>query len=90
MKKDIVDEKTQSLCTSQCLSFIDNSSIYKSCLNRSKQHLNRRGSPFLGNNFKKFVNSDPFPEIYQRTQKRKISDFVYTLSIHVNHGLILY
>ena len=39
------------------LSFIGNSNIDKSCLNRIKLHLNRRGSSFLANNFKKFVNS---------------------------------
>ena len=52
-----INEKIQNLCTSKGLSFIDNSNIDKSCLNRSKLHLNRRGSSFLVNNFKKFVNS---------------------------------
>ena len=52
-----INEKIQNLCTSKGLSFIDNSNIDKSCLNRSKLHLNRRGSSFLANNFKQFVNS---------------------------------
>ena len=52
-----INENIQSLCTSKGLSFIDNSNIDKSCLNRSKLHLKRRGSSFLANNFKKFVNS---------------------------------
>ena len=52
-----INENIQSLCTSKGLSFIDNGNIDKSCLNRSKLHLNRRGSSFLANNFKKFVNS---------------------------------
>ena len=52
-----INEKIQSLCKSKGLSFIDKSNIDKSCLNRSKLHLNRRGSSFLANNFKKFVNS---------------------------------
>ena len=52
-----INEKIQSLCTSKGLSFIDNSNIDKSCLNRCKLQLNRRGSSFLANNFKKFVNS---------------------------------
>ena len=52
-----INEKIQNLCTSKGLSFIDNSNIDKSCLNRTKLHLNRRGSSFLVNNFKKFVNS---------------------------------
>ena len=70
MKKDIIDEKTQSLCTSQCLSFIDNSSIDKSCLNRSKQH-------------KKFVNSDPFPEIYQRTHELSTNSKITRMSFFI-------
>ena len=52
-----INEKIQSLCKSKGLSFIDKSNIDKSCLNRSELHLNRRGSSFLANNFKKFVNS---------------------------------
>ena len=52
-----INEKIQSLCKSKGLSFIDNSNIDKSCQNRSELHLNRRGSSFLANNFKKFVNS---------------------------------
>ena len=52
-----INEKIQSLCTSKGLSFIDNTNIDKSCLNRSKLHLNKGGSSFLANNFKKFVNT---------------------------------
>ena len=52
-----INEKIQSLCTSKGLSFIDNSNIDKSCLNRSKLQLNRRGLSFLASNIKKFVNS---------------------------------
>ena len=29
----------------------------RSCLNKGKLHLNRRGSSYLANNFKKFVGS---------------------------------
>ena len=68
-----INENIHSLCKSKGLSFIDNSNIDESCLNRRKQHLNRRGSSFLANNFKKFVNSwrisDLFTEIYQRTHE---------------------
>ena len=52
-----INKNIQSLYTSKVLSFIDNSNIDKSCLNRSNLHLNRRGSSFLANTFKKFVNS---------------------------------
>ena len=46
-----INGKVQRLCTSKALSFIGNINIDKSCLNRSKLHLNRRGSSFLANNF---------------------------------------
>ena len=36
---------------------IDNNNINESCLNRGKLHLNRRGSSYLANNFKKFIES---------------------------------
>ena len=41
----------------QGFTFIDNNNINDFCLNRGKLHLNRRGSPSLANNFKKFVES---------------------------------
>ena len=52
-----MNDKLQRFCTSKGLSFIDNNNIDKSCLNKGKLHLNRRGSSFLANNFKNFVNS---------------------------------
>ena len=52
-----INDKLQRFCTSKGLSFIDNNNIDKSCLNKGKLHLNRRGSSFLANNFKKFVNA---------------------------------
>ena len=62
-----INEKIQTLCTSKDLPYIGNSNNDKSCLNRSKLHLNRlngKGSSFLPNNFKKFVyslwKSNPF------------------------------
>ena len=56
-KIQIINDKLQRFCTSKGLSFIDNNNINKSCLNKGKLHLNRRGSSFLANNFKKFANS---------------------------------
>ena len=50
-----INDKLQRFCTSKGLSFIDNNNIDKSCLNKGKLHLNRRGSSFLANDFKKFV-----------------------------------
>ena len=52
-----VNDKLQRFCTSKGLSFNDNNNIVKSCLNKDKLHLNRRGSSFLANNFKRFVNA---------------------------------
>ena len=52
-----MNDKLQRFSTSKGLSFIDNNNIDKSCLNKGKLHLNRRGSSFLANNFKNFVNS---------------------------------
>ena len=51
------NNKPQRFCTSKVLSFIDNNCIDKSCLNKGKLHLNRRGPYFLANNFEKFVNT---------------------------------
>ena len=44
-----VNEKLQRFCN---VSFIDNNNIDRSCLNKGKLHLNRRGSSYLANNFK--------------------------------------
>ena len=52
-----INEKLERLCTSKGLSFIGISNIDKSCLNRSKLYLNKRGSFFWANSFKKFVSS---------------------------------
>ena len=46
-----INEKLQRFCNSQGLSFIDNNNIDRSCLNKDKLHLNRRGSSYLANNF---------------------------------------
>ena len=52
-----INDKLQRFCTSKGLSFIHNNNFDKSCLNKGKFHLKRRGSSFLANNFKKFVNA---------------------------------
>ena len=52
-----INDKLQRFCTSKGLSFIHNNNLDKSCLNKGKLRLNRRGSSFLANNFKKFVNA---------------------------------
>ena len=36
---------------------IENNNIDRSCLNKGKIHLNRRGSSYLANKFKTFVRS---------------------------------
>ena len=35
--------------------FIDNNNIDTTCLNKSKLHLNRTGTYYLANNFKKYI-----------------------------------
>lgn len=54
---DRINERLRKLCVSKGLTFIDNKNITESCLNRGKLHLNRRGTSYLANNFKKFVES---------------------------------
>ena len=70
-----------------------NSNIDKSCLNKGKLHLNRRGSSFLANNFKKFVNalwrSEPLYKIYPNIHEHPMNslDGLTSLRIH-NHSNI--
>ena len=52
-----INEKLQRFCNSKGLSFIDNNNIDRTCLNKGKLHLNRRGLSYFANNFKKFVGS---------------------------------
>ena len=52
-----INEKHKRWCIGKRLTFIDNNNINESCLNRGKLHLNRRGSSYLTNNFKKFTES---------------------------------
>ena len=77
------------------LYFIDNSNIDKSCLNRNKLHLNRRGSSFLANSFKKFVNSlwksNPFAEICQRTHEHPTNFLAELKSLSIgNHNSVIF
>ena len=48
-------EKIKWWCIGKGFIFIDNININKSFLNQGKIHLNRRGSSYVANNFKKFV-----------------------------------
>ena len=52
-----INEKLQRFWYGKGLSFIDNNNIDRSCLNKGKLHLNRRGSSYLANKIKKFVGS---------------------------------
>ena len=52
-----INDKLRRFCTCKSLSFIDNNNVDKSCLNKGKLRLNGRGSSFLANKFKKFVNA---------------------------------
>ena len=64
-------------------------------MNRSKVHLNRRGSSFLANNFKGFVislwTSDLFAEIYQRTHKHPTNSLAELKSLRIqNHNSAIF
>ena len=52
-----VNEKLKRWCIGKGLTFIDNNNINESCLNREKVLLNRKGSSYLANNFKKFIEA---------------------------------
>ena len=52
-----INEKLKQRCLGKGLKFINNNNINESCLNRRNLHLNRRGLPYLANNFKKFLGS---------------------------------
>ena len=52
-----INEKLKPWYIGKGLTFIDNNNINESCFNQGKLHLNRRGSSYLTNNFKKFTES---------------------------------
>ena len=86
--------KKFKVCTSG-LSIIDNGNIDKSCLNRSKLHLNRRGLSFFANNFNKFVNSlwksNPFAEICQRTPEHPTNSLAKLKFLRIrNHNNVIF
>ena len=86
--------KKFKVCTSG-LSIIDNGNIDKSCLNRSKLHLNRRGLSFFANNFNKFVNSlwksNPFAEICQRTPEHPTNSLAELKFLRIrNHNNVIF
>ena len=56
-EEDIVstNNRLEKNCKGSEFFFIDNSNIDASCLNKSKLHLNRKGTSYLGNNFRKHI-----------------------------------
>ena len=56
-KEDIVstNNRLEKYCKGNEFFFIDNSNIDASCLNKSKLHLNRKGTSYLANNFRKNI-----------------------------------
>ena len=52
-----INEKFQRFCNTICVHFIESNNIDRSCLNKRKFHLSRRGSSYLVNNFEEFVGS---------------------------------
>ena len=53
-----LDKKLENLCKGKGMSFINNSNIKSSSLNRSKLHLNKSGTALLTKNFAKIVHPD--------------------------------
>ena len=56
-KEDIVspNNRLEKYCKGNEFFFIDNSNIDASCLNKSKLHLNRKGTSYLANNFRNHI-----------------------------------
>ena len=56
-KEDVVstNNRLEKYCKGNKFFFIDNSNIYASCLNKSKLHLNRKGTSYLANNFRNHI-----------------------------------
>ena len=56
-KEDIVSTKNrlEKYCKGNEFFFIDNNNIDASCLNKSKLHLNRKGTSYLANNFRNHI-----------------------------------
>ena len=56
-KTNETKRKLENLCKGKGLTFINNSNIDSTCLNRSKLHLNKSGTSLLIKNFSKAVKS---------------------------------
>ena len=54
-----VNNKLKNYCNSAGMDFIDNLNIERSCLNRGKLNLNRKGTAALTKNLGRFVRSLP-------------------------------
>ena len=78
-----------------CVHFIESNNIDRSCLNKRKFHLSRRGSSYLANNFEEFVGSlwksDPVAKVTQRTHKHKkfSLDGLKSLRTHNHRDMIV-
>ena len=90
-----INEKLQHFCNGNGLSFIVNNNIDRSCLNKGKLDLNRRGSSYLANSFKKLVSSlwkfEPEAKVCQNTHEHpKVSlDELKSLRIHNHNNIIV-
>ena len=51
----ITNNRLEKYCKENEFFFINNSNIDVSCLNKSKLHLNRKGTQYLANNFRKHI-----------------------------------
>ena len=86
-----INDKLQRLNISKDFSFIDNNNVDKLYLNKGNIHLNRRGSSFLANNFKKFLNTlwtfEPLAKICPNTHEppKNSLDELKSLTIHIQY-----
>ena len=64
------NNRLEKYCKGNEFFFIDNSNIDASCLNKSKLHLNRKGTSYLANNFRKQISNIKW-NIYDSIKRKK-------------------
>ena len=77
-----ISNKFQNYCNSAGIDFIDNSNIERSCLNRGKLDLSRKGTVALAKNLCRFVRSFPVDWIITGHEGTFIKDEGSSLDNH--------
>ena len=73
------NNRLEKYCKGNESCFIDNSNIDASYLNKSKLHLNRKGTYYLANNFRKYILT--LNEIFMIASSARRLWIVYTLLV---------